>query len=398
MENKFQLKHTGTTIINSKAVAKADEHFFTSEKAAELISKMADINWQQAYEKIRCGKHAKELTSQNICDFCIVSKNTHLSWSKVAPAKRKDLLNLVLAYGFQDSPDEVDYIFSRIVKISTPREQATLEDIAFLQICKNYDYAEEILPLVKSGMPSPFFAYLDLAQEFLDADICIDKFLNQKNILRFCKKAFPNHEDELKNYLSVIYDRTIKNLEEIRWSLKNKIDNFLTELNEKRKDQKKPRVSIHSIVRQNNLTPNFESVLSRFFKENSHNTLKRDYIISLGLHLGMNAEKIGIDTFYIDTDNRKQKSLLEINKMDPLSYKTPKEFILIFAIGQLEQKCLLDVDMEYEEIESIIMRNSELAAAFGSSYHEIAKEALKYFEGFKPKEKLRRNNEIKKNI
>lgn len=390
MENKFQLKHSGTTIINSKVVAKADEHFFTSEKASELMSKLADTGWQQAYEKIRLGKHAKELTSQNICDFCIVSKNTHLSWSKAAPAKRKDLLNLVLAYGFQDNTDEVDYIFSRIVKISTLRKQATLEDIAFLQICKSYDYEEEILPIVKSGMPSPFFAYLDLAQEFLDADIGIDKFLNQKNILRFCKKAFPNREDELRDYLSVVYERNKINLEDIRWSLKNRIDNFLTELNEKRKDEKKPRVSIHSIVRQNNLTPNFESVLSRFFKEKSHKALKRDYIISLGLHLGMNAEEIGIDTFYIDTYNRRQKSLLGITKMDPLSYKTPKEFILIFAIGQLEQKGLLDIDMEYEEIESIIMRNSELAAAFGSSYHEIAKEALKYFEGFKPKEKSRK--------
>lgn len=395
MENKFQLKHSGTTIINSKVVAKADEHFFTSEKASELMSKLADTGWQQAYEKIRFGKHAKELTSQNICDFCIVSKNTHLSWSKAAPAKRKDLLNLVLAYGFQNNTDEVDYIFSRIVKISTPREQATLEDIAFLQICKSYDYEEEILPIVKSGMPSPFFAYLDLAQEFLDADIGIDKFLNQKNILRFCKKAFPNREDELRDYLSVVYERNKINLEDIRWSLKNRIDNFLTELNEKRKDEKKPRVSIHSIVRQNNLTPNFESVLSRFFKEKSHKALKRDYIISLGLHLGMNAEEIGIDTFYIDTYNRRQKSLLGITKMDSLSYKTPKEFLLIFAIGQLEQKGLLDIDMEYEEIESIIMRNSELAAAFGSSYHEIAKEALKYFEGFKPKEKSRKKSKEK---
>lgn len=362
-------EHSGTTIVNSKAVENADEYFFSTEKARELMNRHDESEWTEIYKKI-ISRHeqAKFLRQIDIANFCGVSENTVTAWKKHIPAKKEQILNLLLICGFgviDNCIDEIDYILTRAAHKDEVSGEVSPMDTVFIFICSHYSY-DQIKTIAEKGGLSPYFKYSDLAELYLSysGKVFYNKekaFLSDKKISKSICNSFSSSEQELLPEFISRIDKKEAYYEKSREMLKEYIQIYLNS------NKKAKQKSIHQLAKNNRLKANFESTLSRFFGKTSNKLLDRDYIIMLGIHLGMTVDNIN--------------KMLELAHMDILSYKSPIDFGIIYALGQLEQKGKVSSDTMHIEVQEIL-ESRELIEAFGPYYKNNIDVILKYFKSF----------------
>lgn len=408
--NSFQLKEktmndekvfgpTGTTIKGSIRWAKHEKEFIQNIDEVKRKIKEANNDWAYAFQYIRDRFPAEITNDDMIYTFCGISESSYYRRQTNLPSVKSsnvDILNLILAGGWYVEKDKVSFIFTRYVHAPDPNQKTNLDDIIYSYIVNNYDYYNDILPLVVNHRLSPFLGYKRFAELLLNqTELGPFDFVkklkirtddkNKQDLITFTTmrkdggvkyisvvisrgsmgqhSVLKDAESIYSNFLNYVYDKT----QQLNALVVPKIKGIVNRQCESLTEKMGTKITISS-MRLPNRT--LMDKYSRYTKHPATMPFTRDNLITIGTHLAMTYEQINL--------------MLKAAYMDQLVYKSYADCMLSYVIGGLEIEKKLSIDLNIDDIEKIAS-HKVLYSVLEDHYDEVKKEVMSYFQGFSNK-------------